>query len=299
MNFAKKAALAMAGMAALGAQAQSGATPKFEVASVKAVKECGAPEVVAQEKGKKLVRKGGVRALTPGRLNVCTTLKELINSSYVTYADDPARRPRAIEGGPAWLDSDLFEIDAKANGAPGQGTMSGPMMRALLAERFQLKTRIETREIPAYALTVAKSGLKAPRTKEGSCTVVDWTKHPPPPAEGEKPYCDESGIRGEADGVQWDLTGTGMTEFAERLGGLIFDRPVIDRTGVTGMFDFHLEFGYDIPSGKLRRPPAALPDDPDGPTMFTALEKLGLKLEPVKQRGEFLVIDRVEKPSEN
>jgi uncharacterized protein (TIGR03435 family) len=91
----------------------------------------------------------------------------------------------------------------------------------------------------------------------------------------------------------------GMTEFCGTLGGLILDSPVIDKTGVAGMFDFHLEFGYGIPNAKLRLPPAAPPDDPDGPTIFTAVEKLGLKLERTKGPGEFLIIDHVERPSEN
>jgi uncharacterized protein (TIGR03435 family) len=215
------------------------------------------------------------------------------------YTDDRSHHPYATEGGPAWIESSLYDIDAKAESAATQATMMGPMLQALLVDRFQLKIRFETREMPVYALTVAKSGLKAPRTREGSCTPVDWSTHPPPTAEGEKPYCNESAMTGNAGGVHWDLTGTSMTEFASRLGGLILDRPTIDKTGIAGMFDFHLDFGYDIPSGKLRRPTTALPDDPDGPTIFTAVEKLGLQLEPAKGPGEFMVIDHVERPSAN
>ncbi len=87
-----------------------------------------------------------------------------------------------------------------------------------------------------------------------------------------------------------------MATFAERLG--LLDRPVIDKTGIPGMFTFHVEFAFDDSTPGLRPAPS---DEPGGgPSIFTAVqEQLGLKLEPTKGPGDFLVIDSVERPSEN
>ncbi len=266
---------------------------KFEVASIKPCKADVVPEGG---------RGGGRENLSPGRLNLeCRTVKGLIQMSYVLFSDGRVH-PRMvvpIEGGPGWINSEHYTIDAKAEGAPThaptQAMMHGPMLQALLEERFHLKTHRETREIPVYVLTVAKGGLKLKPFQEGSCTPIDFdsffSQFPPPPLpeppQGRR-YCITRGTsKGlnnlvEAEGMSLDLF---TRDYLGRL-----DRPVINRTGIAGLFDFHLEFAPDETAS----------DDPAGaPSIFTALQQLGLKLEAGKGPGEFLVIDRVDKPTEN
>ncbi len=311
MSFARKAALAFAGLAAVAApvvvgmihapflRAQSAPAPaqKFEVASVKLARDCGQPMVVGEGKKGTMFKKGGIRALSPGRLHVCTTLQQIINPAYLRYAEDSAHPARAVEGGPGWLDSELYDINAKAEGPADQATMQGPMMRALLADRFQLKIHRETREIAVYNLTVARGGPKLQPTEPGSCTPTEPGKPMPEPVEGQKPFCNMSEIMGKATFAEWRLTGVRLSRLSGTLGGMMLDRPVVDQTGLTGMYDIHLEFGYE--GLKLQHPPLH-DDEPSGaPSIFSAIEKLGLKLEPGKGSADFLVIDHVQKPTQN
>lgn len=259
--------------------------PKFEVASIKLCKDELPPGVI-----------GAGGSSSPERLSInCRTLKSLIQQAYDVYASgksDPVSPmiPRLpIEGGPAWIDSDRYSIDAKADGTQSPAMMRGPMTQALLEDRFQLKIRRETREVPVYALTVSRGGLKLPRTKEGSCTPLELAT-PASPAPGDKPLCAVSRSSRRGPNVTWEARRLSIAAFAKALG---LDRPIIDRTGIAGLFDFHLEFAPEADSGG--------PGDADrGPSIFTALqEQLGLKLEPAKGPAEFLVIDRVQRPSGN
>jgi uncharacterized protein (TIGR03435 family) len=232
-------------------------------------------------------------------------VKSLITTAYTLYANgrtnplnDPLILLAPIEGGPAWINSDRYSIDAKAEGSATQETMRGPMLRALLEDRFKLKIRRETREVPVYALTVAKNGAKLHPAEEGSCTPFDLTR--PAPAPGGKPWCKFSGGARKGPNVTLETRGLSLDEFAKALiMGNSLDRPVINRTGITGTFDFHLEYALDETSPRFR-PDSGDAGDPPGPSIFTALQQqLGLKLDPAKGPGEFLVVDRVEKPSEN
>src|SRR5215831_382171 len=158
LSFAKKAVPAVAGifavsapaivgaMNALTCRAQSGnaATARFDVASVKPSKDCGA------QGGAPGVKRGGSVSLSPGRLHVCGTLEDPIQNAYVVYADGRSnRRLQArlygppLSGGPAWIRSDRYLIDAKPERAASQEMMNGPMMQTLLEERFRLKVRRE------------------------------------------------------------------------------------------------------------------------------------------------------------
>jgi len=310
LNFAKKVALAVAGAAALAApmvvgmmnapairaQAQSStrlaaeAPSKFEVASIKPGNDCAGRMP---------------HAPSPGRLEVCAPLENLINFAYVFCADGSVcrRAPGGppISGGPAWIHSDLYQIDAKAEGPASQAMMSGPMMQKLLEDRFQLKIRRETREAPVYALTVAKGGPKLQPFKEGSCIPADSAKGAPA-APGQR-TC--SAVVGRSrPNVTLKAQAASLDYFAKLLG-LVLDRPIIDKTGIKGMYDFHLEFAIDettprfLPGGDMAPQPAEPWDDPAGPTIFTAIQQFGLKLEPAKGPRDFLVIDHVGKPSEN
>ena len=136
-------------------------------------------------------------------------------------------------------------------------------------------------------------------SKEGSCTPYSVDSPPPLPVQGapRPTYCDFP--RFGADGLNRTLDGPGVSvgKLAGSLSRSGLDRPIVDRTGLTGGFDLHLKWAVDAPEGATG--PVAS-DDPSGPSIFTALkEQLGLKLESARGPVEILVIDHVEKPSEN
>jgi uncharacterized protein (TIGR03435 family) len=185
------------------------------------------------------------------------------------------------------------------------------MLQTLLEDRFQLKIHRETREVPVYELTVAKGGLRMHRFKEGTCDPVDLVKfvsqYPPSPSLPDAPpgqkYCRARGTM-SGPNVTEDYQGTTLDAYIKfALRGL--DRPVVDKTGLTGLFDIHLVYAPDETSSRTLRDGGQLePDEPSnepaGPSIFTALEQqLGLKIVPAKGSGELFVIDSVERPSEN
>jgi uncharacterized protein (TIGR03435 family) len=292
------------------------ATPKFEVASIRPNKDCA----VGGARGGDGKSAGAPprQASSPGRLNECNTVMTLITMAYIVYANgqfhpgiaEPGfveiggRTFIRAEGGPAWVNSDRYQITATADGNQPVEMVRGPMLQALLEDRFRLKIHTETREIPVYALTVAKGGPRLNPSKEGSCTPVDRTKLPSlPPAPGQK-YCGWIG-RWRGSNLTVDAPGTSLGEFSKMLEN-VFHHPVIDKTGIAGLFDFHLEFVVDAALGMTSPPPLPLNGDPaaappePGPSIFTALQELGLKIdESAKGPGQFLVIDSVERPSEN
>lgn len=252
----------------------------------------------------------------PGRLVFkCATLANLIQQAYAVFANGLSLNPQTlpISGAPAWLDSDHYDITAKVDANPPLVVMMGPMLQSLLEDRFKLRLHRETREVPVYTLTVAKSGLKLKPLEKPDCTPADLTKLLAPPAPGQKPpnFCGATRFGRNGGDLTLNIHAMSMGEFSQYISrgplGPQLDRPVIDKTGIDGVFDFHLEFapGQNTPGFllQLRRPApngTAPTSDPDGPSIFTAVqEQLGLKLEPAKGPGEFLVIDRVERPSEN
>ena len=284
------------------AQTQKDSRPKFELASIKPCKA----DMVPQGRG------GGLKptSLTPGRMSLnCTTVKDLVHIAYVSFANGHFNPLSSvpIEGGPGWINSDLYAIEAKTEGtpAPNEGTVGGAMLQTLLEDRFNLKIRRETREVPVYELTVAKGGLKMQRFQEGTCAPVDLVKfvsqYPPapslPPAPpGLKRCPNNAPLNGP--NIVWASQGMSFEDF--RIFVLrSMDRPVIDKTGLTGRFDVRLEYLPDAASSSTIRDGGSFNDGPSdvppGPSIFTALEQqLGLKLAPAKGSGEFLVIDSVE-----
>lgn len=261
-------------------------TPSFEVASIKPSKDClpGA-------------RSGGDCA--PGRLTLkCTPLTGLITSAYLRFADGrftSQSRPAPITGAPSWAESELYDVNAKAEGAPSQEMMQGPMMQALLEDRFKLKLHRETRSVPVYSLVQSGRGLKIHLFVEGSCVPVDQSKFPPPPATPGSCHA-----RGRREGNIQIVDAEAMTvaEFAKVFLNGDMDRPVIDNTGIIGKYDFHLEYEIDQSTPRFNTVDGA--GDRTGPSIFTAVqEQLGLKLESTRGPGETLVIDHVERPSEN
>ena len=256
--------------------------PAFEVASVKLNKGCSS------------ARMG--RPPSPGRVNIlCTPVRDLIEPAYSIFANGQTFNPRQIQivGAPSWIDSDRYDIDAKAADGAGFGQMAGPMLQALLEDRFKLKVHRETRELPVYELTVAKSGLRLKPLAQGSCTPLDMNHLPAPPAPGEPPpnFCGRQEMKSHGPDRTWFLHGITIANFAEGILSERLERPVIDKTGVEGLFDIHLEYTPDT---------AGPPADNAGPSLVTALqEQLGLKASPDKGPVEVLVVDHIEKPSEN
>lgn len=322
LNFAKKLALVVAGIAAFAVpaivgilnapaiHAQSGAIPKWEAVSIRTTKDCDGPvgNIVSKD-GKKEGGGGRAQGPSPGRLNLCTTLANIIPQAYVYNATGRPRTtqqvvsPVLIEGAPAWMNSETFQFNAKAEGAPNFEMLWGPMMQVLLEDRFKLKIRRENREVPAYALTVAKGGVKIQPMK-GTCAPGTFPPQPTGPGEIE---CGPQGMERKGPNVAWGFLGE-FDDFARILNSML-DRPVVNRAGLTGVFNFHLEFAPDETApgfgARLRaiaeRGDATTPSDPTGGTsIFTAFqEQLGLKLEPAKGPREFLVIEHLERPSEN
>ncbi|HWC95495.1 MAG TPA: TIGR03435 family protein [Candidatus Sulfopaludibacter sp.] len=295
-------AMLVGGLAAMAQTPE--AKPSFEVASVKLGTDCNAGR-----------GRGMVGRPSPGRLNMqCATVESLIQGAYIIFAhgNTPMMRRIEITGGPAWMKTEMYTVAAKAEGAATLPEMYGPMLQALLEERFKLKLHTESREVPVYALTLAKGGSKLKPTPEGSCVPIDWKNLPAEPTPGQQPpnFCGNQRMRG--NGKTFNMSGSGLT-MADIVGGMMsnmLDRPVIDKTGLAGRFDFELEFAPDssMPmfsgmgargGGAANSGPVPAATDPDGPTVFMALEKLGLKLEKTKGPVDVIVIDHIERPTDN
>jgi uncharacterized protein (TIGR03435 family) len=245
----------------------------------------------------------------------------LLKDAYVIFADGENRSPSSvqmppIEKAPAWISSDLYTIEATAEGAPGQPAMLGPMMQSLLAERFHLKLHRETRSGPAYELTVARGGARL-KTNTGDCSVdVPSTAVPRDAATG-RPVPGFSSGRVTPPGQPgvpcrfrlnlnngpnqlFVSSGTTIDDFSSYLSR-VTGRTVIDRTELRGKFDIRLEY---LPQ---HSPAPTAVEQPDGPaevqpgaSLFTALEQqLGLKLVPVNGARQVIVIDHIEKPTGN
>jgi len=190
-------------------------------------------------------------------------------------------RPGLISGLPAWANSLRWDVNAKVTD-PDMKVMQNlsrqqqqQMLAALLAERFHLKTHIEFKTLPVYELVVAKNGPKL----KVSAVAPDST------------------APGDMDVHNTDLRATGvkLSDFAMNLSAPL-DRTVIDKTGLTGRYDFRLQWTPDNVANNAADNGAA--DAP--PTLFTAIqEQLGLKLQPAKGPVPTLVIDHVEQPTEN
>jgi uncharacterized protein (TIGR03435 family) len=240
--------------------------------------------------------------ISPGRVELFnTTLKQLIASAYSRFPFDP----REVVGGPAWIDSERFDIVATMERPPQfdqtgmLGELNG-MLRALLEQRFGVKAHNEQREGDVYTLTFARSDRKTGaglRQVPDACAAAlkELTGAAPLPQRSGPPPCSFGGPPGR-------LIGTGVTiaMFASVLSGSA-GRTVIDRTGLTGSFDIEMNFD---PSSTAQAPPGAPPGpqpiDASKPSIFTALqEQLGLKLEPTRGPVDVLVVDQAERPTPN
>ena len=252
-------------------------------------------------------RGGGIRRLPGGRV----TVTNMAARQLVAFAYSLQLGQFQLVGGPSWLADDKFDITAKMEGNPEWG---GPgsnkpdpitiAMRKLLADRFKLKVHTESRELDAYALVVARPGTLGPKLKPSPTDCAAMLKDaqagklPPLPAPGslktdETMPCSIMGGRGM---VRFD--GFPMSQVAGMFTGQA-GRIVVDRTGLTGNWQFVLTF---LPEQPLAGPPggAEPPIDPNAPSFFTALqEQLGLKLESTKAPVTVAVIDSAEHPTDD
>jgi uncharacterized protein (TIGR03435 family) len=237
-------------------------TLKFEVASLK-------PSTDASGRG-------GIRPAQGGERYIATniTLRLMMMVAYQVKTEQ-------IVGGPDWINTDRWDMTGKAE-KPSNGDELHLMLQDLLAERFQLKFHKDTKELPVYVLTVDKA---AKMTAHDAASAGD-------------PWIDQA--IDKVVQVKLSAKFCPMDYFVWRLGQLL-DRPVLNRTQLNGGFDFELNYTRDLPPGI--QPGALLngePIDTSGPNIFTALkQQLGLKLEASKGPVQTLVIDRVEKATEN
>jgi uncharacterized protein (TIGR03435 family) len=218
-------------------------------------------------------------------------------------------------GGPGWVNSDRFDVNAIEEDLPIPPTVPGTptrmqlLMRSLLEERFALVMHRETRELPVSYLVMAREDRKLgerlrPSTVDCQALFAERAKAardgapPPPPIPfkpGEIPQCGAMGGLGRiaAGSMQ-------MSNFASMLGSML-GRPIYDRTNLTGNFELQLDYTPDqmpqLPPGVTLPPGLTLPS-PDGPSLATALqEQLGLKLDNTRGPVDVFVVDSVEQPT--
>lgn len=188
---------------------------------------------------------------------------------------------RQISGGPDWVNTDRWNIEAKAERQGTSDELHDALAR-LLEDRFQLKLRREVRELPAYVLSVDKKGVKMPVHDAADL------KHDP--------------IGGRFQDGELHLSGQNvpMSYFAFFLSRVL-PLNVVDKTGLTDRYDVEFQYVPELPAGARPGPDGgAPPPASNGPDLFTALrEQLGLRLEKGKASVEYLVIEHVEKPSAN
>jgi uncharacterized protein (TIGR03435 family) len=200
-----------------------------------------------------------------------------------------------VLGAPEWTKSATFDITAKAEGMD-KATYEEmrPLLQTLLADRFKLALHRETKDLPVYELVAAKDAPKLVATKEGSCTAFDPRNPPPPQPGGALPRICGATQMGKN---LLRIVGSTLPDLAADLSELL-GRSVIDKTGVTGRFDVDLRFAPDdaIAIGGLPSPTGDL----SRPSIFAAVqEQLGLRLKSSKGPVHVLMIDHVERPTEN
>jgi len=283
----------------------------FEVATVKQCKN--EPDTGGQ-------RRQEWRSPSPGRIVIeCIPLRRIIFFAYagIGNLDNPLlntspNEPDLIRRGPGWLETEKWTIEAKAPGdavAPDRTVMMGPMLRALLEERFHLKTHRDTEDAPMFALTVAKGGMKIKPIGPDGCRDFDGTENLSREEmmainSGPRPVCGNFTAVGDGANRTWRLGGDTLARFANQTLSSVLDYYVIDKTGVGGRFNIVLTFGLDesIRRGVFGGAPVngIATDIERGPSIFTALEEqLGLKLEKTRGPRQFLVVDAVQPPDPN
>jgi uncharacterized protein (TIGR03435 family) len=248
---------------------------------------------------------GDAYAATGGRFSADFSLATYIAFAYKLSLTQEQRQSMLARL-PKWVATDRFDIQARAEGNPTKDQMR-LMMQSLLADRFKLALHFETREVPVLALTLVKSGKTGPKLRphsEGPACDAPVPLPEPRSSAGAidvfPSRCDVYMLESKPNHMnQAGSRNTTMDLLAASLPSLAaLGRPVVDQTGLTGMFDFTIEWTPESNSPQL--PNADGQTDSQGPTFLEAVhEQLGLKLEATKAPIRTLVIDHVERPSEN
>jgi uncharacterized protein (TIGR03435 family) len=289
--------LILSGIEAISGQTRQ-SKPAFEVTSVKPYSE-----------GNDRADFSGFLSHPGGHFHVAgVDLKMLITYAY-------RLRDEQIVGGPAWVSSALWEVSAKAedSSVPATPTTFDPavpdamalMVQSLIEDRFHLISHREVKELSTYDLIISKGGPKIQKakdqapsipgqpTKEPSPTRKSGNSPPSPPRGALNMFNSPSGSTLQGAAIPLSYLANGLA--------ISLRRAVVDRTNLTGLYDFKLQWAQDpmmlgiTASGGANRSSA-----PSGPSIFTAVqEQLGLKLESSKGPVEVLVIDSLSKPTEN
>jgi uncharacterized protein (TIGR03435 family) len=207
-------------------------------------------------------------------ITINTTTNDLITFAYGLHA-------RQIVGGASWMESDKYDVTGQpeGDGLPAVSQLR-EMIQKLLADRFQFAFHREMRELPAYAIVVGSAGPKLTKNENNPNGLP--------------------GLFFKGLGAMVNQNAT-MADFAGVMQGSVLDRPVVDRTGLPGRYDFTLNWTPDesqFGGMGVRVPPP--PPDAQAPSLFTAMqEQLGLRLDSTRAQVEVFVIDRIERPSEN
>ena len=272
-------------------QTKAGGKMAFEVASIKQDTGPFRPPNFALDPG-------DAYATTGGRFSADFPLTVYITFAYKLSLTREQREAMTAHL-PKWVTEDRFDIQAKAADANPTKDQMRLMMQALLADRFKLAVHFETQDTPVFALVPVKTGKLGPKLRphsEGpSCDAA-------PPADVFPERCYVMALTRTHGGMAiGGSRNTTMPLIADALPGMgRLGRPVVDRTGLSGRFDFTIEWSPEPNQSPFPTSPETLVPDTQGPSFQEALrEQLGLRLEATKAPIQILVVDKVERPSEN
>ena len=275
------AALTLSPAQAQQPAAAGDSAPRFEAVSIKR-HEPGSPQGYREVPGGRIVSQGQ------------TTLSTIARAYGV--------RGTRVIGGPDWVRSDFYTVETTATGKPGAAQV-GVMLRQMLTERYKLVVHTERRDMPSYVLTMARQGrlgpnlkLRTPPCEPGKPVAPETISLPMPSPPGAAPQAFPCSVR-SAGGRMLSAVGITMSMLAQAIDNYWLFEPVVDRTGLTGEYDVLLT---NIVNQWTNNPLKAEADDPDAARLPVALEdQLGLKLELIREPTDVVVIDRIERPSEN
>jgi bla regulator protein blaR1 len=246
----------------------------------------------------------GFRYMPDGISGQSVNLTMLARAAYGGFTALPS--DDSVIGLPDWAKTQMYDVEARMSEADAtafkalskddQGKRRQEMLQSLLEDRFQMKSHMEKKLVPDYDLIVGKGG---PKISEGGVDANSPKDRDGKPATGGFARFDGPG--------KMQVQNMSMQQFAGLLTGPMsgIGRPVMDKTGLTGKYNFNLNWAPDFsmmqhPTGPMVAPPPPPSDQESGPTIFTAVqEQLGLKLQAGTGNIDVVVVDHVEKPSEN
>jgi len=248
--------------------------PRFEVASIKRTPQDTGPgaDFTTMPGGRLWARNNAV--------------SNLIGNAYGGI-------PRyLLANAPDWVTSERYDVDARAADPAATGPPLMLMLQSLLEDRFKLRWHRETREGPVYVLSVARGGHKLRPSADCAAKIDPDKPLPAPPPGRTQPLCGNNWLNGRGPNLIWSAFSIDIAKITDSLGTLT-GRKVLNKTGVTGLFDIDVE----LPRFQLLAGVDLAPPDTDAFTVIR--EQLGLVLEPGKGPLEYFVIDSIAKPTEN